>query len=164
MRKMLAAGLLGALCACGADPQPLATTADAAATKLQQGATFAMTVEPTAFSIGAGASPTPLSASWNVVLRETSGLLGGKVNFINATIRDAQSGAVAEPGHIVLDAAAIAAAAGGNRIAAGGALVVPFSLRFSLWSGGTAAVVSIAAECEDDTGEAQTTTAQAELR
>ena len=164
MSKLLpVAALACTLCACGADPEPLATTADSAATTMRQSATFAMTVEPTAFSVAAG-TPPPLSAAWNVVLRETSGRVAGKVNFINATIRDAQSGAVAEPGHIVLDAAAIAAAAGSNRIAAGGTLVVPFSFRFSLWSGGKAAVVSIAAECEDDTGAAQTTLAQADLR
>ena len=73
---------------------------------------------------------TPLRADWVVTI--TSAGAGGVVNFVNATLRDADTGALPDPtGRLSLAAPDIAAQAGTNRVPAGGSLRVAQSLDYA---------------------------------
>jgi hypothetical protein len=73
---------------------------------------------------------TPLRADWVVTI--TSAGAGGTVNFVNATLRDAETGALPDPtGRLSLDGPDIAAQAGTNRVAAGGSLRVAQGLDYA---------------------------------
>lgn len=103
----------------------------------------------------------PLLARWTVVVQETNGV-GGTLNFVNSSLRDAQSGATARPtGNIALDAPAIATLVGTNRIEGRGTLRVPASLQYFLVSGGRAARLTVAVQFKDDSGNVLSETAEA---
>jgi hypothetical protein len=73
---------------------------------------------------------TPLRADWVVTI--TSAGAGGTVNFVNATLRDAETGALPDPtGRLSLAGTDIAAQAGTNRVAAGGSLRVAQGLDYA---------------------------------
>src|SRR5262249_62383044 len=77
-----------------------------------------------------GRSETSRQLAWQPVLTESAGA-GVTVNYLNVTLRDAATGALAEPqGVESLSAEEIAAAAGSNRLTVPGTLVVPLTLTF----------------------------------
>ena len=110
------------------------------------------------------ASPDPTRrflARWTVVVQETNGV-GGTLNFVNSSLRDAQSGATARPtGNIALGATDIVALAGTSRIDGRGALRVPASLEYFLVSGGRAVRLTVAVQFQDDSGNVLSETAEA---
>jgi len=106
----------------------------------------------------------PLLAQWRVVIQNNGNVPAG-VLFVNATLRDATSGAKALPrGALSLGVGDIVTYAGTNRVPAGGSLSVPCSLGCALPSGGREAVLSVAVQVLDDNGHRLTATAQADLR
>jgi hypothetical protein len=110
------------------------------------------------------ASPDPTErflARWTVVVQETNGV-GGALNFVNSSLRDAQSGATARPtGNIALDSPAIAALVGTNRIEGHGTLRVPGSLQYFLVSGERATRLTAAVQFQDDSGNVLSGAAEA---
>jgi len=110
------------------------------------------------------ASPDPTRrflARWTVVVQETNGV-GGTLNFVNSSLRDAQSGASARPtGNIALGLTDIVALAGTSRIDGRGALRVPASLEYFLVSGGRAVRLNVAVQFQDDSGNVLSETAEA---
>ncbi len=94
---------------------------------------------------------TPLRADWVVTI--TSAGAGGVVNFVNATLRDADTGALPDPtGRLSLAAPDIAAQAGTNRVAAGGSLRVAQSLDYAPPADGRRATLLVTAQLIDDLG------------
>jgi len=140
---------------CGGESNPVAPTAAPRA---------ALVVSVNAEPVAAGSDPTTHLARWAVVIRETAGV-GGAVNLVNVTLRDADSGARPLRGNqVILDASLVAARAGSNRVAAEGSLTVPESVEFTLSAGGTKIVISAAVQLTDDNGHVVTGTAEAETR
>ncbi len=145
--------------ACGAPGIPGAPTAEPAA------AMAADSVAPTRAVVTIALSPSPIVsgdsgdpraprlASWQVVLRETGGV-GATVNFVNATLRDAVTGVLAEPHGVWSQGSSdVLAAAGSNRLAAGGSLVVPQIVSFSFPGGDTApGRLAVTVQVTDDDG------------
>jgi hypothetical protein len=145
--------------ACGAASNPGAPTAEPAA------AVAASSVAPTRAVLTIALSPNPIVsgdsgdlraprlASWQVVLRETGGV-GATVNFVNSTLRDAVTGVLAEPhGVWSLGSSDVLGAAGSNRLAAGGSLIVPQIVSFSLPDGDTApGRLEVTVQVTDDNG------------
>jgi hypothetical protein len=81
---------------------------------------------------------------------ETAGV-GGRLSFVNATLRDARTGAPVEPhGFLSDDAAEIQKRLGTDRIAAGGTVVLAQSLAYA--SEGSAANLAVAVQAVDDNG------------
>ena len=106
----------------------------------------------------------PLLAQWRVVIRNNGNVPAG-VLLVNATLRDATSGARALPrGALSLGVADIITSAGTNRLPAGGGLSVPCSLGYALPSGGREAVLTVAIQVADDNGHLLTATAEAHVR
>lgn len=158
--KRLAIAMLLAGAGCAGENDPMALTA---ATTATAGAQLTVSVQPIALIVADDGSDTPLSATWNVVITESSGRSGGTVKFLNATVRDAQSGAAAIPPSLALTETDIAALAGTSRLAAGGSITVPLSLVFGLRSGGQRATVSVAVQVLDDNGETISAIGQGDL-
>jgi hypothetical protein len=78
---------------------------------------------------------------------------GGTVSFVNATLRDAESGALPEPrGTLSLADAGIVAQVGSNRIAAGGSLRVAQGLAYALPSDNRRATLVVTVQVIDDLG------------
>jgi hypothetical protein len=94
--------------------------------------------------------PNSRAARWTVQIVETAGV-GGALSFVNATLREIDTGAPVEPqGSLSMDAAEIRQRIGTDHIAAGGALSLEQSLAYeSAGSGGTLAV---ALQLVDDNG------------
>jgi hypothetical protein len=93
----------------------------------------------------------PLRADWVVTI--TAGGTGGTVSFVNATLRDAESGALPEPrGTLTLADAGIVAQTGSNRIAAGGSLRVAQGLAYALPSENRRATLVVTVQLIDDLG------------
>ena len=95
----------------------------------------------------------PRQASWQVVLRETGGV-GATVNFVNATLRDAATGVLADPhGVLSLSSADVLTAVGSNRLPAGGSIAVPQSVTYLLASGDLApGRLAVTVQLTDDNG------------
>ncbi len=94
---------------------------------------------------------TPLRADW-VVTITTSGA-GGAVSFVNATLRDAETGALPDPtGRLSLAAPEIAAQAGTNRVPAGGSLRVAQGLDYAPPAEGRRAILLVTVQLIDDHG------------
>ena len=113
-----------------------------------------------------GVSVTPSSdpahpwlGRWTVVVSETGRAVGGRVSAVNATLRDAASGARGAGSSLTGEQ--VAAAAGTNLVPAGGSLRVPESLAYALPSGGRRANLSVAVQFQDDTGHSLTVSAEA---
>jgi hypothetical protein len=119
----------------------------------------ALVVTVNAQPVGAGSQPGTHLARWNVVVQETAGV-GGAINLMSATIRDADSGAEPDGSKLILDASLVAARAGSNRVPARGSLTVPESSEFSLDSGGTRIVIVVAVQFADENGHVVTGTGQ----
>lgn len=157
--KRLAIAMILSGAGCAGENDPLALTA---ATRATAGAQITVSVQPIALIV-IDESDTPLSATWNVVITESSGRSGGTVRFLNATVRDADSGAAAIPPSLALTETDIAALAGTSRLAAGGSITVPLSLVFGLRSGGQRATVSVAVQVLDDNGQTISSIGQGDL-
>jgi hypothetical protein len=94
--------------------------------------------------------PTSRVAGWTVQVIESAGV-GGAFTFVNATLRDADSGAPVEPqGFLSMDAAEIRKRTGTDRIAPGGTLVVNQSLAYA--SHGAGGTLAVAVQIVDDNG------------
>ena len=93
----------------------------------------------------------PLRADWVVTI--TVAGTGGTVSFVNATLRDAASGALPEPrGTLSLAEAGIVAQVGSNRVPAGGSLRVAQGLAYALPSGNRNATLVVTVQLIDDLG------------
>jgi hypothetical protein len=110
---------------------PAAATPVAPANSAPQArVTLVVTPNPIVPTEARGSQASPQLA-WQTVLTESAGV-AVTVNFLNVTLRDAATGALAEPdGTESLSAADIAAAAGSNSVPASGTLVVPQTLAFA---------------------------------
>ncbi len=94
--------------------------------------------------------PTSRVARWTVQIMETGGV-GGSVSFVNATLRETDTGAPVEPyGFLSMDAAEIRRRTGTDRLAAGGTLVLAQSLAYA--SAGSGATLAVAVQLLDDNG------------
>ncbi len=159
MRRGYAAFLLALLTvACGDGTNPSASTEDASAAVVTSAASspkaaVTLAVSPNPVLSTFGAPGTPRQASWQIVLRETGGL-GATVNFVNATLRDAATGVLAEPQGVISQSASdVQAVAGSNHLAAGGSLSVPEVVAFSVASGPTAlGRLEVTVQLTDDDG------------
>jgi len=118
------------------DAQPLTTTSDPAA---------------------------PNMAQWQVVIQETAGV-GVEITFLNTTIRDASSGALATPmGLITLPGTVVAQQTGSSHIQPRGSLTVPQSLQYALPSGGSAISLIVGVQGRDDNGHVVSGSGQANI-
>jgi hypothetical protein len=94
--------------------------------------------------------PTSRVARWTVQIMERGGV-GGSLSFVNATLRDTDTGAPVEPhGFLSMDAAEIRRLTGTDRLAAGGTLVLAQSLAYA--SEGSGATLAVAVQLLDDNG------------
>jgi hypothetical protein len=158
-RRSLAVLVALVSCACGAGTSPGAPTTDAAAgvgmaSASSPRAVVAITVDPSpVVSTDSGDPRAPRQAHWQVVLRETGGV-GATVNFVNATLRDAATGVLADPHGVLSQSASdVLVAAGSNHLAAGGSLAVPLAVTFSLSSGAEArGRLEVSVQLTDDAG------------
>jgi hypothetical protein len=148
-----------AMVACGAGSNPGAPSsaspgAGDTSSPSSPRAVVTIAVSPTpVVSTGTGDSRASREAHWQVVLRETGGV-GATVNFIDATLRDATTGVLADPhGVLTQSSTDVLAAAGSSHLAAGGSLTVPQGLTFTL-QGGPAAPgrLAVTAQLTDDAG------------
>lgn len=158
-RSPLAVLVALASVACGAASNPGAPTAAPAA------AMAATSVSPSHAAVTIAVSPNPIVsgdsgdphasrlAGWQVIVRESGGV-GATVNFVNATLRDAVTGVLAEPHGVLSQASSdVLATAGSNHVAAGGSLVVPQIVSFSLPGGDTApGRLEVTVQLTDDNG------------
>jgi hypothetical protein len=150
--------ILAGGCGSASVATPAAPSAPAAESSSSR---FALRVVPLEVSITDG--PVPLLARWQVVISASPGA-AGRVDFVDATVRDAASGAVAFPsGYLSLSADQVAARAGTDLVPAGGSLSLTEDLQFALPSGGERALVKVAARITDDQGSVVTVTSQAEV-
>lgn len=93
----------------------------------------------------------PFRADWVVTI--TAAGAGGTVSFVNATLRDAESGALPEPrGTLSLGDAGIVAEVGSNRIPAGGSVRVPQGLAYALPGDNRRATLVVTVQLIDDQG------------
>lgn len=146
MRRSFLALLIALISfACGVDSNPGVPTAEPMAAVAAPGVSSPRTavtiaVSPNPIVSSASGDPrAPRQASWQVVLRETGGV-GATVNFVDATLRDAVTGVLAEPQGVLSQSSSdVLAAAGSNRLVTGGSLSVPEIVTFSLPGGDSAA-------------------------
>ena len=94
-------------------------------------------------------NPSSRTARWTVLIVETGGV-GGTVTFVNASVRDAGTGAPVEPGFLSMDVAEIRKRAGTERLPAKGTLGVPQSLAYT--SPAAAETLAVAVQVVDDNG------------
>jgi hypothetical protein len=154
--------------ACGAGTNPGAPTAEVTSalgmpspSSPRSAVTIAVSPSPV-LSTDSGEARAPRRASWQVVLRETGGV-GATVNFVNATLRDAGTGVLADPHGVLSQSSSdVLAAAGSNHLPAGGSLAVPQIVTFAL-SGGVAAPgrLEISVQLTDDAGNVVSASATA---
>jgi hypothetical protein len=145
--------------ACGAGTNPGAPTSESTSgvgmpslASPHAAVTIAVSPSPVA-STDSGDPRAPREARWQIVLRETGGV-GATVNFVNATLRDATTGVLADPHGVLSQSSSdVLAAAGSNHLAAGGALAVPQVVTFVLASGATApGRLEVTVQLTDDAG------------
>jgi polyvinyl alcohol dehydrogenase (cytochrome) len=106
----------------------------------------------------------PHSARWRVALAESAGV-GGTVESLNTTMRDASSGALAEPTtSLALTGSDVRARAGTDRIPPSGNLSFDMAVDYRLVSGGQAVTLTAAARFSDDNGHVVTAMSQARIR
>lgn len=144
-----AAALAALTIACGcAATSPVAPTS----APTPAGASLSLSVSPDPVTATETDDPkTPLRADWVVTI--TSNGAGGTVNFVNATLRDADTGALPDPtGRLSLAAPDIAAQAGTNRVAAGGSLRVVQGLDYALPADSRRATLLVTVQLIDDLG------------
>jgi len=117
------------------------------------GLTAALTVSIDTNPITSTSNPNaPYMAQWDVVIQETAGV-GVDIIFLNTTIRDATSGALATPmGLITLAGTVVAQQVGTSHIPPHGSITVPQSLQYALVSGGSAISLIIGVQGRDDGG------------
>jgi hypothetical protein len=105
--------------------------------------------------------PTSLAAHWTVQILETAGV-GGTLGFVNATVRDADTGAPVGPqGFLSMDTTEIRKQVGTDRLAPGGRLAVPQSLTYN--SEASAAMLAVAVQVLDDNGNVVSSATTARL-
>ena len=83
-----------------------------------------------------------------------TGGVGATVNFVNATLRDAATGVLADPHGVLSQSASdVLLVAGSNHLAAGASLTVPQTVAFSLSSGAEArGRLEVSVQLTDDAG------------
>ena len=139
--------LLSPLAGCAASSPVEPTPAPAPAS-----ASLSLSVSPNPVTATETGDPeTPLRADWVVTI--TTAGAGGAVSFVNATLRDADTGALPDPtGRLSLAAPAIAAQAGTNRVPAGGSLRVAQGLDYALPADGRRGTLVVTVQLIDDLG------------
>jgi hypothetical protein len=125
------------------------TTPSATPAAPRAAVTLRVTPNPVVTTAARG-SPESRQLAWQTVLTESAGI-GVTVNFLNVTLRDAATGALAEPqGVFSLSPADLVANAGSNQLAPSGTLVVPLTLAFDNDTNGGR--LEIAAQLTDANG------------
>jgi hypothetical protein len=156
--RLLTAAPALLLCACGGS----LTLPAATSPSITVSASPASPATP-AFSAVSASDPTTVLLQWQVVIHGDASS-GATVNFINATVRDAESGAVASPsGYVNLTSQDVIAQSGSDRVPPGGTLTVIQHLQAGLPAGDTRATVSIAVQLQDDAGQLVTATTETEI-
>jgi hypothetical protein len=155
-RATLAMLLLTAA-ACGSAEAPSAPGSANAPLQPAHGAVqLAVTPDPvpsTVIASAPGDSSVEHQAAWTLTITETAGV-GGTLNFLNVTLRDQGTGAVAEPGgETSLGAADIAALAGTARLAPNGMLTLPGQLVYALPDASVGGRLAMTLQITDDTGQ-----------
>jgi hypothetical protein len=144
------------LAACGGNAALPTSTAATLASPL------ALEIRPDATTPSAS-DPRSLSMQWTIDI-VNRGSSGGSLTFVNATVRDAASGAAVWPSAYVNFGPEELAAQGLPRyLSAGGSLHLTQSLQGRLPSGGRDAAVTVAIQVVADSGDVLTQTAQANL-
>jgi hypothetical protein len=105
-------------------------------------------------------NPSSRTARWTVQVIETGGV-GCALSFINATVRDTDTGAPVEPGFLSMDVTEIRRRAGTERLPPGGSLAVPQSLGY--YSVASGATLAVAVQVVDDNGNLVSHSANARL-
>jgi hypothetical protein len=142
-----------AMAGCQGTNNPVVTPTAASAAGLS------VAIQPSATTTGS--DPAALVMSWEVVI--ANGADPGNVSFVNATVRDATSGAAVWPTAYVNFGPAEIQALGSAALAPGGTLRVPQTLEGRLLSGSRSAIVTVAVQFVTSTNEIVTQTAQAQL-
>ena len=150
VRRVLGVFLLAALSGCGAGGS---SPAAPAATPTPAAGMISLIVDPNPVpAVETGDPDTPLRAEWTVTIVLRGGA-AGTVNFVNATLRDAETGVIPEPrGTINQDGAEIAEQAGTNRIAPGGRIRVAQGLDYLLPADNRRGTLVVTAQLTDDQG------------
>jgi hypothetical protein len=107
-------------------------------------------------------APSARSAHWTLYITDSGGV-GGFLRFVNATIRDAETGTPVEPRpSLSLDGSEIRLLAGTDRLPPGGTLAIPQSLDYE--SPAARATLTVAVQLVDDHGNvvSQSTAARLE--
>ena len=126
-------------------------------------AQVALSLVPDPDGAGPGTA-APHSARWRVVLTESAGV-GGTVESVNMTMRDASSGATAKPTtSLALAGEDVRARAGTDRVPPSGSLSFDVAVEYGLLSGGQAVTVTGAARFTDDDGHVVTALGQTSIR
>jgi hypothetical protein len=155
--------------ACGAGTNPGTPTdqptAAAAVTLSSPRSSVTLTVVPSLVISTDSRDPgAPRQARWHAFLRESGGV-GATLNFVNATLRDAGTGVLADPHGVFSQTSTdVLAAAGSNHLPAGGTLAVPQAVTFSLASGAAArGRLEVTVQLTDDAGNVIGTSATASV-
>ena len=161
MRRLLLPSLLLSFSVgCGDAGSPAAPTLTPAPSPPAASLSIAVRPDPV-LAADTGDPDAPLRAEWQVRISEGSGV-GGRLSFVNATLRDGASGAEAEPSGVVsMGAGDIVAQAGTNRVEPGGSLTVTQALQYDLPSGGRAGILTVTVQFVDDAGNLISRSAQA---
>lgn len=160
-RAALAAAFAALLAACSRDVAAPTALAIAAVATPSAGLAVAIEAAPVAQTRD---RLQPFQAAWRVVIQETGGV-GGRLLWVNATVRDAASGARAWPAaSVYLGTDQLVPLLGSDRMPAHGTVTVPGQLKYALPSGGRIATVDVAVQLVDDNGHRVSVLTQAELR
>jgi hypothetical protein len=149
--------LLLTAAACGSAGVSSAPTSASAPVQPAHGAVqLAVAPDPVLSAViaaAAGDLSVEHQAAWTLTITETAGI-GGTLNFLNVTLRDQETGAVADPGgEASLGAADIAALAGTARLAPHGTLTLPGQLVYALPDGSVGGRLAMTLQITDDTGQ-----------
>jgi hypothetical protein len=141
---------LPALVACGGGSTPAVPTAAAAPS--HAAVRLVVAPDPIPSSADGAAGAALREAAWTLTITETAGV-GGTLNFVNGTLRDMQTGAVADPGgRMSLGAADLVTLAGGTRLPPQGTVTIPGRLVYGLPYGSAGGRLTITVQMTDDAG------------
>lgn len=146
--------LLLTAAACGGGGAAAPTVASAPVPPQHAAVGIAVAPAPIASATTAPGDPSaPRLAVWTLTITESAGV-GATLNFVNETLRDAQSGAVADPGgEASLGASDIVTLAGAVRLPPRGTLTLPCQLVYGLPDGSVGGRLTLTLQLTDDTGQ-----------
>ena len=120
---------------------------------------LSLNASPVEATVG-GEGGTPWSAAFTLNVRETSGI-GGQIDSVRATLADAGGASLADT---ELDAAAVSAQLGDNRITGGGREEIPLSLNFAFPEDVPSGDLRVTVQLRDDRGNTVTATTDDKVR